>query len=265
MTYPPTNPGYPTPQQPGGYGAPTAPAYPAQVAGPSMLPMILTAGVVALGLAAYLASFGPLLSINTNVGPFGGAEFTASGLSYWTVAALLAALLAAVGLLPKSKNYSAVVAVTAVLGVLLALGQVFNRPKGFSIGWALWLVLVFTLLQAIAAVAALLFESGVLTPPAPRPRYEQYGQYGPPPGGYYGQPGGHGPAQRPGYPTQYPGGYPTAPVTGGAGGYAPLDGPVDDSPETPPTGFASYSPTAAAVSSQPPMSSEPPSGPTSSS
>ena len=148
--------------------------------------MYLTAGVVALGLAAYLASFGPLLSINTNVGPFGGAEFTASGLSYWTVAALLAALLAAVGLLPKSKNYSAVVAVTAVLGVLLALGQVFNRPKGFSIGWALWLVLAFTLLQAIAAVAALLFEAGVLTLQAPRPRYEQYGQYGPRPAGITG-------------------------------------------------------------------------------
>lgn len=224
--------------------------------------MYLSAGVVALGLAAYLASFGPLLSINTNVGPFGGAEFTASGLSYWTVAALLAALLAAVGLMPRSKNYSAVVAVTAVLGVLLALGQVFNRPKGFSIGWALWLVLVFTLLQAIAAVAALLYEAGVLTLPAPRPRFEQYGQYGPPPGGYYGQPGGHGPAQRPGYPTQHPGGYPTGPVSGG---YAPLDGSVDNSPETPPTGFASYSPTAAAASSQPPMSPEPPSGPTSSS
>lgn len=227
--------------------------------------MYLSAGVVALGLAAYLASFGPLLSINTSVGPFGGAEFTASGLSYWTVAALLAALLAAVGLLPKSKNYSAVVAVTAVLGVLLVLGQVFNRPKGFSIGWALWLVLAFTLLQAIAAVAALLYEAGVLALPAPRPRYEQYGQYGPPAGGYFGQPGGQGPAQRPGYPTQYPGGYPTGPVTGGPGGYAPFDGPVDNSPETPPTGFTSYSPPTTDVSSQPPLSSEPPSGPTSSS
>jgi len=125
--------------------------------------------------------------------------------------------------------------------------------------------LAFTLLQAIAAVAALLYEAGALTLPAPRPRYEQYGQYGPPPGGYYGQPAGQGPAQRPGYPTQYPGGYPAAPVAGGAGGYAPLDGPVDNSPETPPTGFASYSPSTQAVSSQPPMSSEPPSGPTSSS
>ena len=35
--------------------------------------------------------------------------------------------------------------------------------------------------EAIAAVAALLYESGVLALPAPRPRYEQYGQYGPPP------------------------------------------------------------------------------------
>ena len=262
MTYPPTNPGYPTPQQAGGYGAPAAPTYPAPTAGPTKLPMYLAASVVALGLAAYLASFGPLLSINTNVGPFGGAEFTASGLSYWTVAALLAALLAAVGLLPKSNSYSAAVAVTAVLGVLLVLGQVFNRPKGFSIGWALWLVLAFTLLQAIAAVAALLYESGVLALPAPRPRYEQYGQYGPPPGGYYGQPGGPGQAQRPGYPTQYPGGYPTGPVSGG---YAPLDGSVDNSPETPPTGFASYQPPTPTPSSQPPLSPEPPSGPTSSS
>ena len=209
MTYPPTNPGYQASQQPGaGYGNPAAPPYPAPAvgpnpgaypppagAGPSRMPMFLSVGVVVLGLAAYLASFGPLLSINTDIGPFGG-EFTASGLSYWTVAALLAALLAAAGLLPKAKNYSAIVAVTAVLGVLLVLAQAINRPNGFSVGWALWLVLAFTLLQAIVAVAALLYENGVLAPPPPRPRYEQYGQYGPPPAGYYGQPGGQGAPQR---------------------------------------------------------------------
>jgi hypothetical protein len=191
---------------------------------------------VGLGLAAYLASFGPLLSINTDIGPFGGAEFTASGLSYWTVAALVAALLAAVGLLPRAgKRYTAVVAVAAVLGLLLVIGQVVNRPSGVSVGWALWLVLLFTLFQAAAAVTALLFESGVLTAPAPRPRYEQYGQYGPPPG-YYGQPGVAGPPQRPGYPAQYQGGYP-------AGGYGQPDTSASD---TPPTGFPSYSPSSSA-------------------
>ena len=264
MTYPPTNPGYQASQQPGaGYGNPAAPPYPAPAvgpnpgaypppagAGPSRMPMFLSVGVVVLGLAAYLASFGPLLSINTDIGPFGG-EFTASGLSYWTVAALLAALLAAAGLLPKAKNYSAIVAVTAVLGVLLVLAQAINRPNGFSVGWALWLVLAFTLLQAIVAVAALLYENGVLAPPPPRPRYEQYGQYGPPPAGYYGQPGGQGAAQRPGY--QYPstGGYPTGPFD------------ADTAVDTPPTGFPSYSPPTAPGPG--PLSAEPPSGPTSSS
>ena len=229
MTYPPTSPGYPAPQQPG-YGAP-APTYRAPAAGPNRLPVYLTAAVVALGLAAYLASFGPLLTINTDIGPFGGAQFTASGLSYWTVAGLLAALLAAVSLLPKvakaadGRSYTAVIAVSSVLAVLLVIAQVINRPQGFSIGWALWLVLVFTVLQAAAAVTAVLFESGVLTAPTPRPRYEQYGQYGPPGNYYPGVPQG---GQRPGYPTQY-GGYPSA-------------GPSAPETDTPPSGFPSYSP-----------------------
>ena len=83
-------------------------------------------------------------------------------------------------MLPKAGNYTAVVAVVSVLALLLVIAQVVTKPAGFAIGWALWLVLAFTLLQAVAAVAALLFESGVITPPAPRPRYESYGQYGPP-------------------------------------------------------------------------------------
>ena len=223
MTYP--NPGYPAPQQPGGYPAPAAPPYPVP-AGPSKLPASLAAAVAALGLAAYLASFGPLLSINTDIGPFGGAQFTASGLSIWTVAALVAALLAAVSLLPKAKTYAPVVAVAAVLGVLLVIGQIVNRPSGFSVGWALWLVLVFTVLQASAAVTALLFDHGVLTPPAPRPNY---GPYGPPPGGFYGHPGAR---QVPGYPTPY-GSYGQS-----GGGY----GAPDSSPPTPPTGFPAVNP-----------------------
>lgn len=253
MSYPPTSPGYPMPQQP--YGAP-APA-----AGPSRLPVYLTAAVVALGLAAYLASFGPLLSINTDIGPFGGAEFTASGLSYWTVAGLLAALLAAVRLLPRGgrpatngTSNTAVVAVSAVLALLLVIAVVINRPAGFSIGWALWLVLVFTVLQAIAAVTALLFEVGVLTAPAPRPRYEQYGPYGPPGSNYYpGVPGPPQGGQRPGYPTQY-------------GAYGPGSGAAADATDTPPTGFPSYNPSATSAhqsatgQSQPPSTSEPSSG-----
>ena len=93
-----------------------------------------------------------------------------------------------------------------------------------TIDWGLYLIIAFSVVQAIVAVAVLLFDAGVITPPAPRPRYEQqqqqYGQYGGP-GQYYGQP--HGPArrtrqdqqqqQRPGYPSQYGGGYPGGPST----------------------------------------------------
>lgn len=229
MTYPPTpptNPGYPAPQPPAGYPAPVATQYPVP-AGPSKMPAYLTAAVAALGLGAYLAGFGPLFSIKSDIGPFGGAQFTASGLTYWTVASLLAALLAAVALLPKAKSYAPIVAVTAVLGLLLVIGQMIHRPTGFSVGWGLWLVLLLTIFQAAAAIGALLYEAGVLTPPAPRPAYAPYG----PPAGYYGQPGV---PQQPGYPTQYGYGAGQGQGQGYAGGYSTAD--------TPPTGFPAYTP-----------------------
>ncbi len=178
MSYPPTNPGYPQTQPPGPYGAP-GPSFAPAEAGPSKLPLYLTIAVVVLGLAAYLASFGPVFTVSAELGPFGGAELTGSGGGYPIIAATLAALLAAVSLVPKAKGYSAVVAAVAVLAVLLVIAQLVSKPAGFSVGWALWLVLAFTLLEALAAVAVLLFESGVITAPAPRPRYDQYGQYGP--------------------------------------------------------------------------------------
>ncbi len=229
MTYQPPNPGYPAPQQPAGYGAPAGPPPVVRPAGPSKLPAYLTAGVAVLGLLAYLFSFGPLFNINTNLGPFGGGELTASGMGYWTIAALIAALLAAVGLIAK-KSYAPVVAAVAVLGVLLVIGQVLNRPAAISIGWALWIVLLLTLAQAAAAIAALLYENGVLTAPAPRPRYDQYAPYGPPPAGYYGQPG----VQAPGYPAspQPAGGYASR-------GYGQPDAGHDANLDTPPTGFPS--------------------------
>ena len=254
MTYPPNNPGYPVSQQPGGYGVPggvpgpgpgpgggpVAPAYPA-ASGAAKMPSLLSGAVAALGLAAYLASFGPLLRINADIGPFGGASFTASGLSYWTIAALTAALLAAVSLLPRSKadGYTPIVAVTAALGVLLVIGQIINRPNGFAVGWALWLVLLLTVFQAVVAVTALLFQSGVLAAPAPRPQYGQYGQYPPAPAGYYGQPGGQPQGQRPGYPAPY--GYP-------AGGLPTGD---TDAPDTPPAGIPGYQPPSTPSATEP--------------
>ena len=82
-----------------------------------------------------------------------------------------------------------VVAAVSVLGFLLVIAEIINKPDGVSIGWALYVVIVLTFLQAAVAIGALLLDAGIISAPAPRPKYEQqqYGQYGGP-GQYYGQP-----------------------------------------------------------------------------
>ena len=254
MTYPPGSPGYPPAQQPTTqFSAPTQQfgklAEPAAAEGPSKWPMYLTIAVAALGLAAYVSSYGPLFSASSST-----ELFTPILLNLGVVAAVLAALLAGASLLPKQKVAPATLAVLSVLGFLLVLVIVLTVPDGISIDWGLYLIIAFTVLQAIVAVAVLLFEAGIITPPVPRPRYEQhqqYGQYGGP-GPYYGQPHQPGPPhqqhqqqQRPGYPSPYGGGYPGGPAAGHYQGQ-----PVG--PPTPPTGFPTYG--------QPPSNNAPHSG-----
>ncbi|OBF25686.1 DUF5336 domain-containing protein [Mycobacterium sp. ACS4331] len=263
MTYSSGSPGssgYPPAQPPGSYGAPASVGQAAD-GGPSRLPQYLTIAVVALGFIAYLVTFGPMFTLSTEMGSF-VSEISATGSGLPVLGVLLAALLAAVSLLPKAHNYYAVIAVLATLGLLLAISDLIGKPEGFAVGWAFWVFLAAALLQTIAAIGALLLEAGVITPPAPRPKYDQpqYGQYGPP-GGYYGQqPGAPGPGQgqRPGYPSQY-GGYPQGPS---AGGYGAPQGGAQQGPPTPPTGYPSFSPPPAVGSAQPPSGGIAPGAPT---
>ena len=256
MTYSPGNQpgagGFPSAQPPGSYGAPTQSfATPAE-SGPSKLPLYLSAAVVVFGLAAYLSSFGPVFTSSAELGPI-SVESTSGGGVFLTLATLLAALLAAVGLLPRARGQLAIVTILSVLGVLIVVSQLFNISSYVTTGWAAWLVLVFAVLQAVVAISALLLEAGVIKAPAPKPKYEQpqYGQYGPP-GGYYGQAAPQAPPQhpgqqggRPGYPSQY-GGYGT-PSTGGFGAYGSQS---ENGPPTPPTGYPSFSPPPAVGSGQ---------------
>lgn len=257
MTYPPGSSGYPSGQQPSGsYGAAAPAAAPAEP-GESKLGLYLAIAVAALGLLAYFFSFGPMFTYNSEISGSGAEVSGDTGLS--VAVSLLAALLAGVALLPKAKSYVPIVAVLSVLGVLLIIAATFNKPSSFSTGWALWIVLVCIVFQAVAAVGALLLESGVITAPTPRPKYDpfgggygqygQYGQYGGQPGGYYGQPGAQQPAQNPGqagYGSQYGGGYSSNPNPQ-SGGFAAQ--PTQQVPQqqqgptnTPPTGFPSFSP-----------------------
>ncbi len=264
MTYSPGSPGssgYP----PGSYGAPMPSHGPAAGSGPSKLPQYLDIAVVVLGVAAYVAAFGPLFNASANFGPF-TVQATSSGGILLTLAPVLAALLAGIGLLPKTKDHPTVVAMLAIVGVLAVFEQLIKKPVVMtptgplvvSPAWAIWLVLALVVLQAIAAVLVLLYHTGVLTPPAPKPHYDApYGQYGAP-GGYYNQHSGtpagpqRGLAPRPAYPSQYAGGYPQGPS---AGGFSPLGPrgsqvPDPDGPPTPPTGYPSFAPPSAVGSGQ---------------
>lgn len=256
MSYPPGSPGNagyqagPPAQQFNTHAQQYGQAAEAEPAGPSKLPVYLAGAVAGLGLAVYLTTFG-----------------LDAGITDGGIAAALAGLLAGIGLLPKQKGRTALAAALAVLGFLIVLSVIVAIGID-GLSWPAYLLLAFTLLQALTAVGALLLESGVIAAPVPKPRYEQsYGQYGAP-GQYYGQ--SHqgatyqqGP-QRPGYaPPQQYGGYPSNPSTGGFGAqqgaqlgakHAPPTGPP-----TPPTGFPAFGqPQGATHAAQQQPSSDPP-------
>lgn len=283
MSYPsgpPGSPGYPPAQQPTNpFAAQTqqfgkVPEPGPAVDAPNKLPTYLAAVVAALGLAVYLSSFAPLFTISSSdfpgLGSISGSSF---GLVLAVGAALLSGLLAAASMLPRQRVSTAVYAVLAVVAFLLVIAEVINRPSQAAIDWGLYLIIAFSLFQAIVAVAVLLFESGIISPPTPRPKYDQpYGQQYGGPASYYGQPGQHQPGyggpqqQRPGYPSTYPGTYPGGPSTGGhpaapqqqgQGGHGGQQGQQgqqgqggqQSGPPTPPTGFPTYG--------QPPSGSAP--------
>lgn len=264
MTYPPSSSGYPPSQQPttqfstptqqfGKLDQPSAQAPAPAAAGVSKLPFILLAAVAVLGLLVYLFSFGDMFTIeSTDFPQLGSASGTSLGLGMAVVAALVSALIAAASLLPKQRAPIGVVAAVAMLAFLLVLAEIIQKPSGVSIGWALYVVILLTFLQAAVAIGALLLDSGIITAPQPKPKYEQHQQYSPygGPSQYYGQHQPHQGApqqQRPQYPGQYGGGYSGGQHSAGFSAIGQQGGP-----NTPPTGFPTYS--------QPPASQSAPTG-----
>jgi hypothetical protein len=231
MTYPPSSSGYPPSQQPTTqFSAPTQqfgkvdqPSG-AQASGPASaeanrLPFILLAAVAVLGLLVYLFNFGDMFTIqSTDFPQLGSASGTSLGLGLAVVASLVSALVAAASLLPRQRPPVGVIAAVALLAFLLVLAEVIQKPSGVSIGWALYVVIVLTFLQAAVAIGALLLDAGIIKAPAPKPKYDQQHQ------------------QRPTYPGQY-GGYPGQQPS--SGGFAAIG--QQGGPNTPPTGFPTYS------------------------
>ena len=185
MSYPSGPPGgYPgQPQQQGGpvFGQPPAAPNPLARLG---VPGLLVLGTFVLALVTYFCSFG------------GGA-----GIEVMTL--LAGGLLAGLSLLPGGPATLPYAAVLSVVGGLTQLDTVINFSGG-TVGTARVLILVFGLLQAGAAVVALLLEHGLIKL-APRPAVP-HATY-PPSSGFPGQqaqqPPHRGQQQPPSQPTTY--------------------------------------------------------------
>jgi hypothetical protein len=187
---------------PGGYGGPpqgpSTPGYGLQAPGygaapePSQgkgLPFYLNVGVVALGVVSFFLGFAPYISGAT--ASFGGESisvntstnfFMTNGLVS-TSLLLVAALVAALGLLPKQDIHEGIVSSLSVVGFVSLLFQMISLPGQAKLGYGLIVVLITSFLQAGLAIGALLISSDIIKPPAPKqPQYGYYGQGG------YGQP-----------------------------------------------------------------------------
>ncbi|MFC9996115.1 DUF5336 domain-containing protein [Nocardia sp. NPDC127526] len=203
---------YPTGGSGSGYNSPapqpsSAPGYGAQPAGgpaagssttPAAgkgLPFFLTVGVAALGVLNFLLGFAPAKGssdIDLSFNLFESAPALPAFL-------LFAGLLAGLSLLPKQDWVGAAAAASAAA----FLAVLFHSFAGeLNNEWGAWVILFLSFVQAVLAVLAVLFETGIIKPPAPKPAAPQ-GGFGQPqpfsstgPQGYqqqgYGQQGGYG-------------------------------------------------------------------------
>ncbi|MBF6166598.1 DUF5336 domain-containing protein [Streptomyces gardneri] len=212
MSYPTGGSGYNTPSP----SAPSSqsPATGGASAGSSAtgsdakgLPFFLVVGVAALGVLNFLLGFLPFLGSKPI--DFGGTRVSGpESANLFEVASgapllgllLLGALLAGLSLLPK-QNWIGAAAAASTAGFLALLFQSFNFGEGSELKVGAYILLVLAFVQAAVAIAATLFDAGILKAPAPRPATAPagFGQ-----GGYgqqpsygqgqqsYGQPGQSG-------------------------------------------------------------------------
>lgn len=205
MTYP--SGGFPSqgPHQPQSQGTqylqPGAPQTPPRAPGGGRslnLALILLLAVCALGLVGYFLAFAEAI-------PFGQGFLALSDPVQYMV---FAALLTALHLAPKGPKLLPFIALLAVVPVFVLLDNVVEAPDLDGIVIVLFIV---SILQAVAAVGALLTDNGVLKLPARAPQQPTYpgpAQFGKPgPFGQQGPFGGPG-APGPGAPGQPPAGPP---------------------------------------------------------
>ncbi|CAM3967695.1 DUF5336 domain-containing protein [Nocardia ninae] len=179
MSYPSGGSGYntPAPSTPPSSGSTATGATSAETASGAEakgLPFFLVVGVAALGVLNFLLGFLPY--VGTKAVDFGGARvansetaslFEAGGAALLGLL-LLGGLLAALSVLPK-QSWTGAAAAASVAGFLALALHSFTLSDGIELKWGAFALLVLAFVQAALAVGAVLFESGIVKAPAPRP------------------------------------------------------------------------------------------------
>ncbi|KAF0848765.1 DUF5336 domain-containing protein [Nocardia caishijiensis] len=226
MSYPTGGSGYNAPATPAAPtpGPSTGAAAAASVddAGAKGLPFILTAAATGLGVVTFLLGFAPFHGSSVG-GTTRTYDMFESGADELVLLILAAAIVAGLSLLPKLGNLPVAVALAAAGFVGIVVSFITSES---DLEWGAIVVALFAFIVTVLLVVAVLFQLGIIKPPAPRPAQPQqpgqYGQYGQQ--GYgqqgYGQPGqqqsfgqqGYGQASTGGqYPTQSPYGQQSSP------------------------------------------------------
>lgn len=163
MAYPPGNQGF--------YGAYT-PRPTRSDHGSTPLPQYAGLAVASLGALTYLVSYGP--------------AFEDVGLGWSVRFAVLAAVAAGLGLLPRQSPNTKVIAAIAAVGFLEALSDLITAP-GDRQGWAAVAIVVATGLQALAAIWMLVTGPDGDDTRAGQFQYQAYAEYYARAAQYYGQ------------------------------------------------------------------------------
>ncbi len=190
-----------SPRGPAGFPQQQPPAQQGPSLSPANLSMILTLFIALLGLVNYFIGFSE----------------EAQGADQPVLFLLVGGLLAGLAVLPRGPRTLPFAVLFSVLGALTAILVVVHIPEQAETPGIYTVILILGILQMLVAVAALLFDAGVLK--MPQPQQPQYGQP-------YGQPGqfGQGPGEQKGGPsgTQY--GPPVTPPQQQSTVYAPQQG-----------------------------------------
>ncbi|MCL2533289.1 MAG: DUF5336 domain-containing protein [Nocardiaceae bacterium] len=184
-------PGY----QPQAYSAPAYAPRPARAGGG--LPFFLALSVIGLGIVNFLLGFAPFAKEDSDAateGIFGNDSMSffdnaSLGVGIIGIALLLlAAMITAVGLLPRQSSNAGLAAATSVTGFVTVLFTLIGLTPGLEAGVGLILVAIFGFVQAAVAVAVVLLGSvDAARPPVPAgPAFgtfpAAYGVPGPMPG-----------------------------------------------------------------------------------